>query len=163
MATGNNIIVSAEPRGVFHEGIISGSGLLPGTHVQLKAATDHEAGRPTWEVWNRNSARDAGLVAILLPDYLQGKTESDTFSDGDRCQVYCPIPGEELNVRTASSGTGTTTIVSNGDYLTINDGTGWVTAVTGTNDADPEQYQAMEDVTDSTDSSVLVHCIFTGY
>lgn len=158
MASGNEIIVSANPRGVFLEGIVDGTP-KPGTIMQIKAATAAVNGRFTWEVFDAGADGDQRLIAVLLPDSLQGKTASDAYVDGDRCFLYVPAPGEELNVLVADiSGTGDDWAI--GDLLIVDDGTGKLIATTGSPESEP--FIGLEAVTDPT-ADHLLHVMYTGY
>ena len=106
MARGNEIIVSADPQGRHLEGYVSGTP-APGTVMQIKPGIEPIAGAYTWEPFNADADGDQRMIVILLPDQLQGKTATDAYADGDRCFLYCPLPGEELNVLVAAPGTGT--------------------------------------------------------
>lgn len=162
MAKGNEIIVSAEPMGRFLEGIISGTP-KPGTVMQIKAATEPVNGRHTWEVYNRVIDANRGLIAVLLPDHLQGKTATDAYTSGDRGFMYVPIAGEELNMLVANLA-GTADDFAIGDLLTVDDGTGKLIDTVGTSGmgVESEPFIVLETVTDPT-ADHLVHCMFTGY
>lgn len=160
MAKGNNIIVSAEPKGVFKEGIIDGTP-LPGTIMQIKAATEPVGGRHTWEVANYGADGDQRVVAVLLEDRLQGKTKDDAYADEDRCFLYFPIAGEELNVRWFAPGTATSDSVAIGDFGIVDDGTGLLTDTTGSPESEP--FQALETVSDVVLAGTLVWCMYTGH
>jgi len=160
MASGNEIIVSSEPRGVRKEGYISGA-LLPGTLVQIMAATEPVNGRFTWEAYNTAADGDQRLVAVLLEDSLQGKTAADAYVSGDRCFIYCPVAGEELNVRVSAAGTGTGNSQAIGDLYTVNDGDGLLIATTSTPEMEP--FICLETVSDVVAAGTLVHCMYTGH
>lgn len=117
MAKGSKILIDGEPKGKFIEGFIkTGQTPEPGTQMMIDpAAADPVGGRHTWSV---ASATARGPVAILLEDYLQGKSVDDAYAAGDRCFLYCPLPGEELNVRlTDTAGTGTNIVHTAGATL----------------------------------------------
>jgi len=97
MAAGAGIIASADPKGTFLEGIIYGTP-KPGVMMQIKAAVEMVAGVFTWEVYTPGTSGDPRLCAILLPDELQGATVSDAYVSGKRCYMYCPLPGELMNI-----------------------------------------------------------------
>lgn len=157
-ASDNKILLSADPKGRFVEGIISGTP-KPGTCMQIKAATEPVNGRFTWEVYNRASDGDRYLVAVLLEDSLQGKTVSDAYVTGTYGRLYCPVPGDELNMLLQDvAGTGDDHAI--GDLLIIDDGTGKLIATTGGPEAEP--FIVAETKTDPT-ADHLTHCIFTGY
>lgn len=158
MAKGNEIIVSAEPQGRFIEGIVSGTP-KPGTVMQLTAATAAVGGRFTWEVYNAAADGNQRLIAVLLPDVLRGKIATDAYVNGERCFLYCPIAGEELNMLIADVG-GTGDDFAIGDLLMVDDGTGKLVATTGTPESEP--FFILEAVTDPT-ADHLRWCMFTGY
>ncbi len=156
MARGNDIVLPVEPRGVFLEGLISGTP-KPGTIVQIKN-TALVNGRPTFEAFNRAADGDRGIIAVLDADRLQGKLATDAYADGDRCFVYCPVAGEELNVlKLDVAGTGDDFTI--GQYLIVDDGTGKVLGTTGSPQSEP--FVAMEAITDPT-ADQLVHVMYTG-
>lgn len=162
MAKGNEIIVSAEPMGRFLEGIVSGTP-KPGTCMQIKAATEPKGGRFTWEVFNADADGNQRLVAVLLPDALQGKTATDAYADGDRCFLYCPAAGEELNMLVTDVNTGTSDAFAIGDLLIIDDGTGKLIDTTGS--PEMESFICLETYADptSTQTDFLLHCMYTGH
>jgi hypothetical protein len=162
MAKGNEIIVSAEPCGRFLEGIVYGTP-KPGTVMQLKAATEPVGGRFTWEVANYDADGDQRLVAVLLPDQLQGKTATDAYVSGERCFLYCPLPGDELNMLVTDINTGTSDTFAIGDLLMVDDGTGKLVDTTGTPES--ESFLCLETYADptSTQTDFLLHCMYTGH
>lgn len=163
MAKGNEIIVSAEPMGRFIEGIVSGTP-KPGTCMQIKAATAADGnGRFTWEVYNTSADGEQRLVAVLLPDVLRGKTATDAYASGDRCFLYCPVAGEELNMLVTDVDTGTADTFAIGDLLMIDDGTGKLVDTTGT--PEMESFICLETNPDttSTQTDMLVWCMYTGH
>lgn len=143
----NQIIVNLEPRGVFQEGYVVGA-LKPGTIVQIQAGTAiDDTGRHKWQVYDQ--AADGGNAgwAVLLADKLQGKTTSDAYADGDRCRVYIPSPGDELNVLKLDVA-GTADDFAVGDLLIIDDGTGKVILTTGSPEQEP--FTCLEAIVDPT-------------
>lgn len=159
MAKGNEIIVSANPRGVFQEGTINGA-LKPGTLVQIDVSEGLNAqGRPKWEAFNADADGDQRLIAVLLPDTLRGKLATDAYVDGEHCYVYIPVAGEELNMLVGDvAGTGDDHAF--GELLMANDGDGKLVATTGSPES--ESFILLEAITDPT-ADTLAHCMFTGY
>jgi len=159
MAKGNEIIVSANPRGVFMEGTINGA-LQPGIVVQLDVSEGLDAnGRPDWEAYNAAADGNQRLIAILLPDVNRGKLATDAYVSGDHCFVYVPVAGEEFNMLVGDvAGTGDDHAF--GDIMMVDDGTGELVATTGTPESEP--FQLLEAATDPT-ADALMHCIYTGY
>ena len=133
MAARNNVIIlTADPKGTFLEGVISGTP-KPGTMVEMVPSTGafFSGGRHQYRAATPGSNGKRGLVAILLPDMLQGKLITDAYVDGTRCFIYCPIAGEELNILLADvAGTGDDHTV--GERLMVQNGTGKFLVVTGT-------------------------------
>ena len=159
MAKGNEIIVSAEPGGRFLEGIVSGTP-KPGTVMQLKAATEPVNGRHTWEVFNGAADAERTLIAVLLPDSLQGDIATAAYVDGERCFLYVPIAGEELNMLVANIA-GTSDTFAIGDRLIVDDGTGKLIATTGSPESEP--FIVLETKATALTADALVHCMYTGY
>lgn len=160
MAKGNEIIVSAEPRGRFLEGIVSGTP-KPGTVMQIQAGTAADGnGKHTWEVFNADADGDQRLIAVLLPDWGQGKTATDAYVTGTRCFLYVPIAGEELNMLVANV-SGTSDTFSVGDVLMVDDGTGKLIATTGSPESEP--FIILEAVTTALTADTLQWCMYTGY
>lgn len=128
MAKGNEIVVTPGPqgpRGRFFEGIISGTP-KPGTTLQLKAGVEPIQGAFTYEVVNRTISGQRGPTIVLLPDQMQSKTALDAYADGDRCFLYMPQNGDELNMLiTADNGA-----LAIGDQLMVQDNTGLLIKVT---------------------------------
>lgn len=118
MATKNEIILTAEPRGTFLEGVVDGTP-KPGNFGQIKAATEPVMGRHTWSLAAPGTDGKKIVKAIFLHDDLQGKLTSDAYVAGTRCKLYVPIGGEEVNIRVGEvAGTGNTFAI--GDRLIIN-------------------------------------------
>ena len=157
MSSGNEIIVSAQPKGQFLEGWISGA-LKPGQCVQVKAGTEPVGGDFTYEKAAPSSDGDYLPIIVLLPDRLQGKLETDAYVDGDRCFLYVPAPGELLNMLLLDiSGTGDDFTI--GQKLMVDNATGKLIAFTGTPESVP--FICMETVTDPT-ADHLTLCMRTG-
>lgn len=122
MTIGSGIIVSTEPKGVFLEGIISGTP-KPGTMMQIKAATEMVAGNFTYEAYDVGASGDPRCVIILLPDDLQGALPTTAYVSGARGFLYVPAPGEILNILLKDvTGTGDTHAI--GDRVYAEDGSG---------------------------------------
>lgn len=162
MALGNEIVVTAEPRGQFLEGIVSGTP-KPGTVMQVVAATEPQSGRFTWQVYNAAADGNQRLIAVLLPDVLQGKIATTAYTTGQRCFLYCPLPGELLNMLYTDTDTGTSDAFAIGDIMIVDDGTGKLIDTTGTPESEP--FLCMETWADPTAAAadVLLLSMFTGY
>lgn len=152
MARGHGIIVSADPRGKFLEGRISGTP-KPGTIMQIKASAGMgDDGRFTYEAYAPGTDGARALKAVLLPDDLQGRLETDAYADGDRGFLYVPIEGEELNILMA---VGDGTARAFGSLLTLDSGTGLAIVPVGTEAMIP--FQLLETLTPTADT--LVHVL----
>jgi hypothetical protein len=162
MARGNKIIVSANPRGVFMEGVI-GAGLTPypGIVMQIQPATALVGGRHTFEIYNADAdgGRPKGPIYILLEDSLQGLPATAAYAAGTRCFLYTPLPGEELNLMIGDVA-GTADDHTKGEMLIIDDTTGEFVATTGS--PETECAQLLESLTDPT-ADQLAWCIWTGF
>ena len=158
MARGNKIIVSANPRGVSHEGYINDTS-KPGTIMQIDVSEGIGAdGRFDFEAYNADADGDKRLLFILLPDWGLGKIATDAYVSGDRCFLYTPIAGEEFNMLVQNlAGTGDDHAI--GDLLIVDDSTGKLIA-TASNESEP--FICLETITDPT-ADTLAHVIYTGY
>ena len=157
MAQGNGIIVSSDPKGVFLEGTVDGTP-KPGTVMQLNSQ-EPVSGRHDWTAYAPGTDGEQRLIAVLLPDSLQGKLATDAYVDGDRCFLYVPAAGEELNMLVANiAGTGDAFAI--GDILIVDTGTGKLIATNGTPESEP--FQVLETQAALT-ADTLVHCQYTGY
>ena len=142
MSFGTRIIASAEPKGMYLEGIVSGA-LLPGIMVQMKVSAGLTGGEPTWEAYNPNATGDPRLVAILLEDQLQGGLITTAYTTGTKCFVYCPLPGEQINI-CVKDVAGTGDIHTFGDRVVGEAGSGkFLVQSTSANAA---QFQLMETI-----------------
>ena len=156
---GSVILLAANPRGVFLEGTVYGTP-YPGTLMTIKAATEPSGGRYTWEPFNRDANGDRGLVGVLLEPF-HGASYATAYVSGERCRVYVPAAGEEMNVLWSASGTGTGDSVAIGALGIPVDGTGVLITTTG--DPQSEPFQCLETTTDVVAAGSLVHCIYTGH
>lgn len=150
MARGNTIIVSADPQGKFTEGYIAaGETPKPGTIMQIDPTVALKSGRHTYKIYNRDADGDrpAGAFWVLREDYLQGKLVTEAYAAGERCFLYCPLPGEELNLLYANiSGTADDHVA--GEIGMVDDGTGKIIVTTGS--PETEVCVLLENITDPT-------------
>lgn len=162
MAKGNEIIVSADPRGHFSEGTIAaGETPKPGTILQRQTSVALKSGRWTYEIYNADAdgGRPKGAIWLLLPNHLEGKLATDAYAAGERCFLYCPLPGDQLNLLVLNLA-GTADDHAIGEMLIIDDTTGKMIATTGT--PETEVAQLLETITDPT-ADTLAWCEWTGY
>ena len=156
MAKGNSIVLGNDPRGRFMEGTLTGA-LKPGVMVQIDVSEGLDAnGRPTFEAFTAGDGLRQ-IVGILVPNN-PGQLSTDAYATGERCKVYFPLPGDEINVLLQITGTGDS--LSFGDVLIADSGTGEMIATTGTPEAEP--FQLLEAVSGQA-ADFLAHAIFTGY
>ena len=119
---GNEIILTNNPQGDFLEGIISGTP-KPGTCMQIQAGTAPKGGRHTYEAYNPTADTDPRNIMVLLPDWRQGKTATDAYVSGTRGFLYCPLPGDELNMLVKDL-VGTADTHTIGERYTVEHGSG---------------------------------------
>lgn len=159
MARGNSIIVSCEPNGRFEEGIIaSGKTPKPGTIMQRDPTVAIVGGRHTYTPYDRAATGDApaGSFWILRENYLLGQTVDTAYAAGDRCFLYSPLPGDELNVIVKNL-TGTADDHAAGELMSPDDTTGKLVVAAGSN----SPFQLLETITDPT-ADVLAWVQFRG-
>lgn len=158
MSRHNTIVLTAAPAGRFLEGYISGTP-KPGTLMQVKAGVEMIGGRHTWEVFSGSADGERTLIAILRENQLMGRTITDAYANGDRGYLYCPIPGDELQVLLANiSGTGDHFAIA--DKLIHDSGTGKFIATTGSPESEP--FIVMETLAALT-ADTLCHVMYTGH
>ena len=155
MAKGNAIVLAANPRGIFLEGIADGA-VSPGHMCQIKSATEPVNGRHTWQVFNGAADGEQTIVAIAIEDKLQGRTASTAYASGERLFLYVPCSGEEMNIMVQASA-GALVI---GGKLIVDDSTGTFILTTGTPESEP--FVIMETASDPS-SDGLYHAIATGH
>lgn len=119
MAQLTALVLNADNRGKWGEGVISGTP-NPGIFLEIVPATNPVSGRFTWRA--RSAANGAfGPVVELVNNWETGQGVTTAYTSGDRCKMYWPLPGDELNAVVAeSSGTGTLGENLIGDRLSIN-------------------------------------------
>lgn len=158
MSAHNRIVLQAQPSGVFKEGILSGTAKA-GQMVQIKAGVEMVGGRHTWELFDGSADGARALVAILSHPWWHFQDLSWTIPDGTRVAIYCPIPGDELQVLLGDvPGTGDSFAI--GDRLMVDKGTGKFIAASGSEQSAP--FVVMETLPAVT-ADTLCHVMFTGY
>ena len=163
MSSHANIVVSGDPKGHFTEGYITGA-LKPGTMVIMTAAVEPINGRFTYKAWDGAADGERDEVIILLADFMQGKTKTDAYVSGDRCFLYHPVAGDEIqvlcrNLTSSGSGSGTTDAFAIGDKLIVKDTFGTFIKTTGSPESEP--FKVIETVAALT-ADTLVLCRYTG-
>lgn len=157
MSMGAGIILSANPKGTFLEGIIYGTP-KPGTMMQVRA-TAKVSGRLTFEVYTPGASGDPRCPIILLPDYLQGALATDAYVTGTRGFLYVPANGEELNILVKDvAGTGDTHAI--GDRMKAETGSGkFIVEATSANYA---PFTLIEAATTAFTADGLLGAMFNG-
>lgn len=120
MARGAAIVVNADNRGYWDEGIVTDTS-KPGTHMEIVPATNPTGGRFSYRA--RSAANGAkGPIVLLLNDWEQGIVATTaTVANTGGHKLYWPLPGDDLNCLVAeSSGTGTSGENAIGDRLAVN-------------------------------------------
>lgn len=116
---GSEIIVSAHPQGKFLEGVIT-DGSKPGTMMELVPQFVLQGGRQGYRASTTTTGTGREII-VLREDYLQGKTVNDAYVPNTRGFLYSPLPGEDINVLTASEpGTGSADAFKVADLLGVN-------------------------------------------
>lgn len=102
---GSKIIVTADPRGRRDEGTITDTS-KPGTLMEKVPATAATQGRFSYRA--RSSTEGAkSPICVLLENWVLGKIYSDAYAANERCFLYWPNAGDELNLILGDvSGTG---------------------------------------------------------
>lgn len=168
MARGNEIIVSADPKGKFETIIVSGTP-KPGTVMEFKHGTAlGTGGHWTFEPAGTTAASGVqGMaadgnrlpIAVLLNDPLQGRPVTTAYASGEIAQIYYPLAGEELNMIIENQ-SGTADDFAIGDKLIVDDGTGKLLISASTPESEP--FICLETLTDLTADN-LTWVKYTGY
>lgn len=158
MAKGTNIIVSAQPKGVYVEGTMSGTP-KPGTMMEQTSNAADGNERFTFQVYQPGTDGDRRLPLILLPDSAVGQLETTAYVTGANCFMYVPAVGEEMNILFGNAA-GTGDDVAVGGLLIADTGTGKFIPTTGTPESEP--FQAKEALVDPT-ADQLLWAWYTGY
>lgn len=158
MSIHNAIVLSGQPMGRFLEGIVNGTP-KPGTCMQLDAGVEPVGGKHTWEVAAPGGDGQIALIAILLEQYWLGKGPADAYETATQCRMYCPIPGDELQVLLENQ-SGTADAFAIGDKLILDNGTGKFIATASTPESEP--FIVMETLAGLT-ADTLCHVIYTGH
>lgn len=156
-ARNETIVLSADPKGVFIEGYVSGTP-KPGTMMEVQTPF-HKDGVHLWRVYQPGTDGERRPVVILREDILQGKGVGDAYVSGSRCFLYAPAMGEELNVLYKNVA-GTADDLAAGTLLIADSGTGLFIATTGTVESEP--FLSLAAITDPT-ADELVPALYTGY
>ena len=158
MSAHNSIVLTAAPAGRFLEGLIAtGTTPKPGTMMMLEAGVEMQSGKFFWTPFTDVDGA-TGLVAILLENWFLGKGPTDAYAAEEQCRLYCPIPGDEIQVLLQNQ-SGTDDAFAIGDKLMVDSGTGKFLASVY-NEAEP--FIVAETLAGLT-ADTLCHSFFTGY
>lgn len=162
MSRNNTIVLTPCPYGRFMEGQVAAATTpKPGTAMQIQAATALVGGRWTFELFNTGTdgTMPKGPIYILREDDLQGRLMTTAYAAGERCFLYTPLPGDELNLLLGDvAGTGDDH--TKGEVLIIDNGTGEFIATTGSPESEPAML--LETITDPA-TDTLAWCVWSGY
>ena len=158
MALGNTILIQSEPHGTFLSGYVSGTP-KPGTCMEVYPATEPIGNLFTYRVYQPGTDGERRPVIVLLEDENQGVGPTTAYTSGRLCRMYCPVPGEQLNMLMADvAGTGDDHAI--GDVLMIDTGTGKLIVTTGSPES--EAFICLETATDPA-ADALLRCMYTGH
>lgn len=165
---GKRIIVTADPKGQMEEGYVTtGQTFYPGMIVQRDASVALKAGRHTYKYYTPGADGEMPLGSYwvvteeLMAMIGLGVTDATTFGSyaaGERCSLYSPRAGEELNLLLANIA-GTADDHALNEKLMVDTGTGKFIATTGTPES--EVAQLLEAITDPT-ADTLAWCQWSG-
>lgn len=118
---GSKILINANSRGRRDEGTITDTS-KPGTHMEIVPATAMIAGRFSYRACSA-AAGAKGPRIVLLENWVVGKIYSDAYAANERCFLYWPEVGDELNLILGDvAGTGDAAIAIGDVYGVNNDG-----------------------------------------
>jgi hypothetical protein len=164
MARGNcTIVKQIEQPGAHEEGFVTTSQTFyPGMVVQRDASVALKGGRYTYKYYNpgADGKQPVGAYWVVTEKLLsfQGKTINDSYAAGERCSLYSPMPGDELNLLIANL-SGTADDHALNEVLMVDDGTGKMIVTTGS--PDNTCAQLLETITDPT-ADTLAWCQWGG-
>ena len=128
MSKGQDIILTAEPKGQFEEIVVSGTP-KPGTLMEIVPSTNPVSGRFTMRAVSRADGAK-GPICILVPDREQGQLFDTAYVTATRGFVYWPVAGEEFNMfLRRQAGTGTSLNENIGDLLEVDGATGMLQGI----------------------------------
>jgi hypothetical protein len=161
MAKGTEIIVSANPQGKFLEGVLGNTTPSPGTLMEIDPGASTfpaSSGEFQWRHYQPGTDGNRRLIAVLLPDRLQGKLATDAYVASTRCFLYVPIPGEMLNMLYV----GDSASHAVGDVFIAQTSSGLLVVTAGSPQSQP--FQILEAFTSAqTTANFLGWSLFTGY
>jgi hypothetical protein len=163
MARGNRIVITSPPSGIHSEGLVkTGQTFFPGMVVVRDPTIALVNGRHTYKIFNETADGDhptggfwvvtEGLLGLI------GKTTSDSYAAGERCSLYSPKTGEELNLLVLNLA-GTADDHAIGEKMMLDTGTSKLIVTTGTPEL--EIAQLLEAIVDPT-ADTLAWCQWGG-
>lgn len=159
MSAHNVIVLSSPAEGRFIEGTLD-EAATPGMIMEVKPGVAADgSGRLTYRKATPGGDGLRTPILVLREDLFTGRTKETAYAAGDRCYLYAPKLGDELQVLLKNeSGTGENIAV--GDKLIVDDGTGLVIETTGSPESEP--FQAMEAISAIT-ANTHIHVMYTGH
>jgi len=152
---GTSIIVTANPGGVFEEGIINGTP-KPGVVLEMDDTVAAVGNCFTWQPYGTTAGSsgqgvdndgDQKIIAILLEKKDEGGVYDRSYVDAERCFIYFPLMGELFNMILEDvAGTGDDFFI--GEELMVDDGTGKL--LTADNNAEAHPFTCLETITNPT-------------
>lgn len=160
MARGNEIIVTSNPRGVITEGFVkSGQTFYPGMAVVLDPSVALRSGNHTFKYAAPTAGQFLGPIGIVMNlQTLIGRTNDKSIAAGEKCQVYFPLLGEQVNILVKDDSGSSTEDHALGQPM-IPDSTGkFVDVGAGANGS----FTLLEAITNQTED-LLTWAIYTGH
>ncbi len=163
MARGNRIVITSPPFGIHSEGIVKATQTFyPGMIVVRDPSVALVNGRHTYKYYDpgADGEHPVGAMWVVTEGLLGliGKTTSDSYGAGERCSLYCPKVGEDLNLLVANL-SGTADDHAIGEKMMVDNGTGKLIVTTGSPEL--EVAQLLEAITDPT-ADTLAWCQWGG-
>ena len=157
MASGNKIVVTPDPKGVFLEGTISGTP-KPGTVMEI-VATALVNGRPTYRIYQPGTNGEQRPIIVCLADPFNGQLSTGAYATAEHGYFYVPQAGEELNMLVLDVA-GTADDHTIGEVMMVKTSSGLLITTTGSPESEP--FILLEAATDPT-ADALMLSFYTGY
>lgn len=164
MARGNRTVITSPPGGLHTEGIVkAGQTFFPGMIVTRDPSVALVNGRFTYKIYaeSANGDQPTGGFFIVTEalNGLIGKVITDSYAPGERCSLYVPEMGEELNLLVLNLA-GTADDHAIGEKMMVNTGTGKLIVTAGT--PETEVAQLLEAIVDPI-ADTLAWCQWSGH
>ena len=164
MARGNRIIITTPPGGLHSEGLVKeGQTFFPGMIVTRDPSVALVNGRHTYKIYAESADGDQPTggfwVVTEMLNGLIGKTVNDSYAAGERCSLYAPEMGEDINLLVLNLA-GTADDHAIGEKMMVDTGTGKLIVTTGT--PETEVAQLLEAIVDPV-ADTLAWCQWSGH